>query len=174
MSSRTQNPGCATKAEKPVDGPAAQRGLAAIAIHTIRRRMNLSQAEFAALIGIKQNTLSKYECGRVKPGAPQIIKILSLGGGQHSGHPSECLPLTILLTEELGLKEISDLALIDCELERIRADEIRIKARLQALEKQQKALDKAEKQLLKTLRSGQELLAADQDLIGNSAGGQSE
>lgn len=146
----------------------------AAAIRTIRKRIGLSQVELATELGIKQTTVSQYERGSVKPSARQIIKILSLDGCQHKGHPSECLPLTILLAEELGLNEIRDLALIHCELEKISGQEARIEARMQALEKQQKLLDKAEKQLLRVLRSGQELLAADQDLTGSSGGGQGE
>jgi len=122
----------------------------------IRKRLGLNQTDFARLLGARQKMISQYECGRVKPSPPQIIKLLGLAGLQHGGHQSESLVLTSFLYEQLGLSETTVIALIDAELEDLRARDAKIEARLQELDEEEKRLGEQEKRLLRDIQSRRE------------------
>ncbi|HZL27538.1 MAG TPA: helix-turn-helix transcriptional regulator [Acidobacteriaceae bacterium] len=49
-----------------------------LALRAMRRRMNVNQTEFAALLGLKQSIVSLYESGRAKPSMQQLMRVLGL------------------------------------------------------------------------------------------------
>lgn len=115
----------------------------------IRKRLGLSQTEFAKRLNVRQNMISQYECGRVRPSLKQIIKLLNLG--QPRVYPAECLPLTMLLDEELGgAVNLKDLSFIDIDIANICAEEAKNQAELvvvQATLREIDALEEEQRQL---------------------------
>src|SRR5579863_4356499 len=57
--------------------PPSEEDAVSLAIASIRRRMNLDRATFGKAIGADRTTVAKYEAGRAKPSAQDLIKILS-------------------------------------------------------------------------------------------------
>lgn len=49
-----------------------------LAVRAIRSRLGLSQAELASKVGLKQNTVSQYESGKILPSAPALTAVWSL------------------------------------------------------------------------------------------------
>jgi|SRR5665213_2655619 len=47
-------------------------------IRDVRVRIKFNQTEFGRLLGVKHNTVSKWEAGQAKPGAHHILKLLDL------------------------------------------------------------------------------------------------
>jgi len=117
-------------------------------IMAIRKRLRLNQSDFAKLLNARQKMISQYECGRVKPSPPQIIKILRL-----ARHESESLPLTSFLAEELGLNSSAIIRLIDAEMKALRVQDPSIEARLQDIEAVLQKLREQENRLEQTLAS---------------------
>jgi transcriptional regulator with XRE-family HTH domain len=156
------------------------------AIIAIRKRLGLNQIDFAKLLNARQKMISQYENGRVKPSAPQIIKLLSLTGNQPGAHQSESLPLIGFLAEQLGLSEaavmtvmgvetgVDLLAAMAAERKALCAMGAELEARRQALDEERKQLHKEEQRILMTVRSWRKLPAADQDRADNSGGGERE
>lgn len=54
--------------------------LAGILLVSARRRLGLSQTEFAALVGVAQPTVSAYESGRRQPTLPTLLRLLRRAG----------------------------------------------------------------------------------------------
>ncbi len=54
--------------------------LAGILLVSARRRLGLSQTEFAALVGVAQPTVSAYESGRRQPTLPMLLRLLRRAG----------------------------------------------------------------------------------------------
>ena len=51
------------------------------AIRGVRTRLGKTMVEFAALIGAKQSTVSRYESGKLVPGRPSLLLLLQLAAG---------------------------------------------------------------------------------------------
>lgn len=65
-------------------------------VQAIRKKFNLSQSEFATLLGISIGTLRKWEQGRNKPGGPERLLLMLA-----AKHP-ETIMDTYLFAEEMN------------------------------------------------------------------------
>jgi transcriptional regulator with XRE-family HTH domain len=55
-----------------------QEESSSLAVRAIRSRLGLSQAELASKIGLKQNTVSRYESGKTLPSIPALTALWDL------------------------------------------------------------------------------------------------
>lgn len=46
----------------------------------LREKLNLSQEEFAALLGVSQSCVAKWETGKCKPTADKLVKVADVLG----------------------------------------------------------------------------------------------
>lgn len=51
------------------------------AIRSIRKRLGMNQVKFAALCGVKQNTVSQYEAGTIVPSGKILLYLLNVAEG---------------------------------------------------------------------------------------------
>ena len=54
------------------------RAGAGAAIRAMRKRLGLTQVEFSRVLFIKQNTLSQFESGHIKPSTERLIHLLRI------------------------------------------------------------------------------------------------
>jgi len=59
----------------------AARGDLGRALRSIRRRMDVNQTEFSALLGWPPWLICKYELGRIEPGVSRLIQLLKWAEG---------------------------------------------------------------------------------------------
>ncbi len=81
----------APAAEQPAPATAEETNIAA-AIKALRTAQHLSQAAFAESIGLKTNTVSAYEQGRIKPSETALAKIKEVYGALDAPIASETAP----------------------------------------------------------------------------------
>jgi len=78
--------------EQPAPATVEETNIAA-AIKTLRTGRGLSQAAFAESIGLKTNTVSAYEQGRIKPSEAALAKIKEVYGALDAPIASETAPV---------------------------------------------------------------------------------
>ena len=81
----------APAAEQPAPATAEETNIAA-AIKALRTGRGLSQAAFAESIGLKTNTISAYEQGRIKPSEAALAKIKEVYGALEVAPAAETAP----------------------------------------------------------------------------------
>lgn len=71
-------------AEEDEDSSGVQRRFSAARLASTRKKLGLSAADFAALIGVSALSIYKWESGNVRPRAKQLEAIASIRGiGKH-------------------------------------------------------------------------------------------
>ena len=61
-------------------------------IIALRRRLGLNQTAFAALLNVKQATVSRWEAGGRFPDGRSAVALIVLMGNSPDSHPDECHP----------------------------------------------------------------------------------
>jgi DNA-binding transcriptional regulator YiaG len=68
------------RAEAPQDSGAVQRRFSSARLAATRKKLGLSAADFAALIGVSGQSIYKWESGEARPRAKQLDAIASVRG----------------------------------------------------------------------------------------------